>query len=45
MVDDDFYNEKFENLTKMYENVTWISCNLKVGQVYAVDLAYKYVKT
>ena len=45
IIDDDFYNDEFEKLTQIYKNVTWISTNLKVGQFYAVDLAYKHVQT
>lgn len=28
-----------------YPNITFMSTNLKVGQFYAVDLIYKYIKT
>jgi hypothetical protein len=45
VVDDDFINEGFNALKHKFPNITWISTNLKVGQLYAIDIAYKFVKT
>jgi hypothetical protein len=32
-------------MKQKFPNITWISTNLKVGQLFAIDIAYKFVKT
>lgn len=34
-----------EEVVKTYPNITWIMTNVKVGQLAAVDQAYKYIDT
>ena len=35
----------WEEVIKTYPNITWIITNVKVGQIAAIDQAYKYIDT
>lgn len=45
VVNDGPTNRDLENIAGQYPNVTWIATIEKVGQVAAVDIAYRFVKT
>lgn len=45
VVNDGFINRDLEHIASQYPNVSWIATNEKVGQVAAVDIAYRFVKT
>lgn len=34
-----------EDLIKVYPNITWLISNMKVGQMTAIDQAYKLIET
>jgi hypothetical protein len=45
VIDDDVINEEFNTTKQMFPNITWISTNMKVGQLFAIDIAYKFITT
>jgi hypothetical protein len=45
VIDDDIINDGFNEIKQKYPNITWVSTNMKVGQLFAIDIAYKFVKT
>jgi hypothetical protein len=44
-IDDDVLNPQFAALVARFPNITWVSTNVKVGQLYAIDLLYSFIKT
>ena len=36
---------ELDQLIKVYPNVTWIITNIKVGQMEAIDQAFKHIET
>lgn len=38
-------NDAIEKLSKVYKNITWILTLENVGQLAAIDVAYKFIET
>jgi hypothetical protein len=38
VVDDDVIFEGFDEMKQKYPNITWVSTNMKVGQLFAIDI-------
>jgi hypothetical protein len=45
VIEDGPSNPQFIQIKNLYPNVTWMTTNKKVGQIVAVDMAYKMVDT
>ena len=44
-INDGPMDEEFEKVVKQYPNITWIMTNMRVGQIAAIDQAYKHIDT
>ena len=38
-------NDKLEKVISKYPNITWVISNINVGQLTALDQAFKYIDT
>lgn len=45
IIKDGTINEEIEKLIPVYKNITWIIANKNIGQLAAIDVAYKLIDT